>query len=235
MPTAHKSQPCLRLDQIPGLQEVMVEARNKQFKTRENGWLGLSHDVCGFKIRTMTVLDYVLLERSGSPFIHRAEPTMSELALFLWILSEKFDSGKSQKIAAFIHGMKVRRKLGKNIPESSEPAVKKCFEYISEMFFDAPASIGSGSESCLTYLAGWFDTLQSEYNCPEESIWRMGIPRLFQSLKAISHRRNPSQPSFNQKTDSVKLFILRGLAEKRFTIEDLKSGKVKNEFRANLN
>ena len=235
MVTPRNKRECLRLDQIPGLDEILVEAKQEQFKTREDGWLELTHDVLGFRIRTMTVRDYVLLERCKSPFLYRQEPKISELALFLWILSEAFQPGKSQRIRAFIHGQKVRRAFGRDIPKSSETAVVECFKYIDKMFFDSPASVGNGGESCLSYLTGWFDLLQSEYHCGEEEIWNMGLPKLFQRLKAISHRNNPHQPNFNRKTDGLKKMILDGLRDGRFTMQGLRDGIYKDEFRSNLN
>ena len=243
MATRHKCGPSLRLDQIAGLNEALVEAKREQFKTREDGWLELTHDICGFKSRTMTVRDYILLERHQSPFLYRKEPRMSDLALFLWVLSPQFDRWCNRKhfiflqhIHAFFYGKIVQWKFGRNIPESSEPAVVECFKYIDKMFFDCPASTRGSSESCLTYMAGWFDQLQSEYGTGEEQIWKMGLPRLFQSLQAITRRNNPSTPQFNQKTDRVKLYIMNGLRSGKFTMEQLREGKFdKDEFRTNLN
>jgi hypothetical protein len=215
----------LRLDDIPGVKEAVAKARNEQFRTRQDGWLELLHDICGIKIRTMTVCDYVLLERERSPFINRCEPTEKDLALFLWILSPQFKPGKSKRIAAFLHGRKVHRLFCKDIPRTSEPAVIACFKYIDKMFADAPPTIKGGAESSLTYLTGWFDTLQSEYHCSEADVWAIGVPKMFQKLNAIMHRKNPNLPNFNQRTDRIKQEILNGLLEKRFTLDDLKNGK----------
>lgn len=211
-----------------------MKAKESQFRTRENAMLNLTYDLCGVTVRTMTVRDYVLLERSHSPFTNRVEPTMADLAIFLWMMSPQFPKwcerriiGFLQPVAAYFHGRKTRNLFGKNIPASSEPVVVKCFEYIDTMFFDAPPSIKGGSESGLTYLTGWFDTLQSEYNFTSDQIWNMGLPELFQRLAAIRQRQNPNQPTFNKGTDDVKAWVLRGLRSKTFTMDDLAGGKVK--------
>lgn len=219
---------------MPGVREALETARSRQFVTRENSLLNLTYDLCGFKVRTMTVSDYVLLERSQSPFILRREPDMEALAKFLWILSPRFYQWNGERwfsflhsVAAFFHGRKVARKFGKNIPESSELVVVAAFDYIDTMFFDSPASLAKGQESCLSYLTGWFDAMQSEYHFTSEQVWQMGLPELFQRLKAMQRRYNPSMPSFNKLQDSVTLFVIRGLRSKEFTLEDLKAGRVK--------
>lgn len=240
----HKVQQSISLGLIPGLNESLAIARHKQFITRENSLLNLPYDICGIKVRTMTILDYILLERSHSPFISRQEPTLEEIAFFLWALSPEFISytGRTgwrgwlyflEPVEAFFHGRKVKRMFGLNMPASSEPAVVKSFEYIDTMFYDSPPALASGQESCLGYLTGWFDAMQSEYHFSSEQVWSMGLPELFQRLNAIRQRNNPNVPQFNKDTDDVKLFILRGLRSKEFTIDDLSSGKVRLPNSAN--
>lgn len=222
------------LSEIPGLNEAIARAQYEQFRTRENSLLGLTYDLCGIRARTMTIRDYVLLERYSSPFTNRVEPTMGDLALFLWVLSPQFLwfcnqrwIGFLQPVAAYFHGRKVRKMFGAKIPESSEQVVVKCFEYIDTMFFDSPPSMRGGGQSCLSYLTGWFDSLQSEYHFTNEQIWTMGLPELFQRLNAIRQRKNPAVPDFNKSTDSVQLWVIKGLRSKAFTMDELKTGKVK--------
>jgi hypothetical protein len=227
----------ISLNSIPGLPEAMESARKSQFKTRETALLGLSDNLCGFKVRTMKVIDYVLLERGNSPFLNRTEPTMADLSFFLWELSPQYGLWRCgsgwrglvsplQPVAAFFYARKANRAFGKNIPDSSEQVVLECFKYVNSMFFDAPASVSGCSESCTCYLTGWFDILQSEYGMTTDEIWEMGLPELFQRLKAITYRKNPTMPQFNKTTDGVRDFVVRGLREKKFTFEDLKNGKV---------
>jgi len=227
-------QPGLSLSQIPGLAEALSQAKHRQFITRENSLLNLTYDLCGIKVRTMTVRDYVLLERIGSPFVSRVEPEMADLALFLWILSPNFNMWNSRwwlawprTLAAFLYGRKVSSMFGSNIPETSELVIVKAFEYIDTMFYDSPPALTSGYESCLSYLTGWFDSIQSEYHFTSNQVWDMGLPELFQRLNAIRQRNNPQVPTFNKGTDEIKLFVLRGLRSKQFTLEDLAQGRVK--------
>ena len=229
-------QGCL-FSEMPGVAEALLKAQSSQFTTRENSLLDLTYDLCGVKVRTMTIRDYVLLDKIGSPFLYRKEPSVDELGLFLWMLSPQFIKwvdGKGwrgwmpmlQPLAALFYGSKVRRMFGENPPVTTEPLVVECFKYIDTMFLDSPPSVANGSESCLSYLTGWFDSLQSEYRFTKDEVWTTGLPELFQRLNAIRQRRNPGVPAFNRKTDSVKAFVIRGLRNKEFTLDDLKAGKV---------
>jgi len=225
------------LCEMPGLVEALAAAEHRQFITRENSLLGLTYDLCGERVRTMTIADYVVLERTQSPFIRRIEPSRYDVAMFLWVMSPQFKLWSDgigwrglfpslEPLAAFFHGLKIKWKFLRDCPKSSEQVVLKAFEYIDEMFYDAPPSVSGGGESCLSYLTGWFDALQSEYHFPSEAIWKMGLPELFQRLNAIRQRHNPNMPTFNKKTDELKMWVVNGLREKRFTLDELRDGKV---------
>lgn len=177
----------------------------------------------------MTVRDYVLLDRIGSPFVSRIEPTLADLAIFLWVLSPRFyfPFGIFRSLAAFLHGRKVRKAYGKDIPSTSEAIVIAAFDYVRTMFYDAPPAMSGGRESCISYLTGWFDAIQSEYYFTSDEVWNMGLPELFQRLAAIRQRNNPSIPTFNKDTDAVLVFIIRGLRSKQFSMDDLANNRVK--------
>lgn len=113
------------------------------------------------------------------------------------------------------------------MPGSSEPVVKSCFEYVEEMFLDAPpTAAGKGRESGVHYVTYWNDLLRSEYHCTKEEIWQTTLPQMFSLIKSINARNNPNVPTFNKKTDDVNLRILRALRG-GMTMEDLKAGKLK--------
>jgi hypothetical protein len=158
---------------------------------------------------------------------------MDDLAFFLWFMSPKFkkyeDRNLIRPLVAFLHSSKVGKKFGGNIPETSEPAVVRCFEYIDTMFFDSPpTAVQKGRESCICFLTNWFDIIQSEYHFSHEVMWNMGLPELFQRLAAIRLRNNPELAAANKNTDDIKAFIVRGLRNGQFTEDDLRSGKVKD-------
>lgn len=227
-----KTAPGLPLKDIPGFAAAVQNEATKQFRSRENAWLDLTHDICGMRIRVMTIRDYVLLDRIESPFLFRIAPTVQDLTMFLWILSPQFQSiqrwpGIVQHIAAFLHAKTVKRKFGRNVPESSDEACKAAFKYVDEMFADAPPYVDRNhGESSLCYLTHWYDIVMSEYTITEKEFWSLQIPKLFQLIAAIARRNNPHMPQFNKGPDAIKARLLRGLREKQFSLDDLKAGRV---------
>lgn len=225
------------LHEIPGYGAALAEARQRLQTAREAAWLDLPHTIGGFPVRPMTVADFVLLDQRRSPFLFRTAPTLDDLKVFLWVLSPAYGrwlfGGRVrralptvQHLQAFLHGQRVHRALGRNVPESSEPACVEAFRYVDEMFLDAPPQSRAGGESCACYLGGWFDALQSEHHLTSDEIWRMPLPQMFQRLKAITRRHNPGVPEFNAYVDKLNGFVLTGLRNKEFTQDDLLAGKV---------
>ena len=157
---------------------------------------------------------------------------------FRWV--EKWQSHR--------HGKKVRTRLhiaqlekdsaewsdkAKNVPfeiTDNAPfaqAIKDALQYVDDMFMDRPAALKSdGPKSGLCYLTSWFDMLQSEYHMPTEEVWKMRLPVLFARIKAIQRRYNKNLPDGNNDRDRILQNIMTGLRENRYTLEDLKSGRV---------
>lgn len=227
----------LPLNAMPGMTEAIAQARTMQNRQRESAMLNLNHDLCGITVRTMTIQDYVSLDRFECPFFYRVEPSVDDLCFFLWVLSPQYAAWSNlvgwrkyfswlQGIQCRLFGWKVRRKFCRKIPEDSERIVLKCFEYIETMFTDAPPALKAGGESCLAYLTGWFDQIQREYSMPTAEVWQMSLPELFQRLAAIRQREHPEIPVFNRLEDKVKIFVLRGLRAGAFTLEDLAANRV---------
>lgn len=106
-------------------------------------------------------------------------------------------------------------------------AIKEAFAYIDEMFQDKPAGLKKETgKSGLCYLTSWFDLLQSEYHLPTYEIWAMRIPVLFGRLKAIQMRHNHKAPEFNVDRDKILQNIMAGLNQKKYTMQDLRGGRV---------
>lgn len=84
-------------------------------------------------------------------------------------------------------------------------AFKAAFEYMDNIFLDRPAALAKeGTGSGLLYLTSWFDAIQSEYHKPDEDVWQMKLPVLFNRLKAIGNRLNPREPEFNARQDAIR-------------------------------
>lgn len=241
------------LNQIPGYKEALAKARGQEYRAQEDNWLDFPSRIAGLKVRPMTVQDYVVLLRIASPFLLRTEPSFEDLGLFLWILSpeiarwhkKRFHTG--EKIHAWFYGRKVRsilkiRQLENQAAEwfrqnPGKPfilpaecdlsrAIVQAFKYIDRMFMERPASMAKeGNGSGIFYLCSWFDAMQSEYRMTDEDVWTMPIPRLFGRLKAITARKNPSEPEFNSKKDELVSRLQRAMQQKTVSENDLLAGR----------
>jgi hypothetical protein len=223
------------ISEIRGISEALQEAKVQRYKTRIEMWFSPLHDICGFKARTMTVLDYVILERSGALIGKPLEPTREQICRFLWIMSPErkwWDDHPFlsrhfptlRNFSCFRHGVKVGDVVGLG-EEHSEPVVLAIYSYMETMFEDQPAYCAKGKESPSVYLASWFDRLRSQYACSLEECWNMPLPQLFQSLKAINCRLYPEVPSADNSSAKIMSKVFEAL-KNGATFEDLRSGRV---------
>lgn len=219
----------ISFQQIHGLREAIDKATAEQESKRERAWKNLTYDFFGFRVRTMTVLDYTLLDHFRSPFLYRTIPQLCDLDFFLWRLSpecQKWDARKLDwfsRISAFFFSRKIKRIFNQ---ERFEQVIKLAFDYVDDMFLDAPPS-GSKHGISQCYLASWFDLLQSEHHMTDEQIWLMPLPQLFQRIRAIQIRKGINVPKPNRMEEEVTHWIASGIASGRFTYDDLRSGRVK--------
>lgn len=222
------------LSKVPGYREALAKARIAQAKARDNAWKNLPVMIGGFSLRIMTVRDFVILDHYGSPFLYRQQPTVADIAFLFWTLSaqcnnwneskglRKFSCLRGIEAWLFTHG------VVKSLPDIK--VAQACFKYIQDIFADAPAHQDKGPESCnVSYLAYWFDLMQAEHNLSVEDIWRLPLPQLFQRIRTINMRKGCRVPMFNPMEDKLKAWIQAGISSKRFTFDDLKSGRVRFE------
>jgi len=218
------------LNRVPGWQAAIKKARAKQSRIRENAWKCIPWDFNGTKVRVMTVGDYLVLEHFNCPFLYRQEPELCDLAFLFWALSYDCLKWNQRRIQfgrsffAWKYSRWVTKKFGKDVV--FQEACAKVFEYIDEIFLDAPASIKNGRESGLCYLAAWFDIIQSQYHMSESEVIAMPLPQLFQRIRAIQERTGVESPQFDKIEDKLKAWVQDGISKRRFTYDDLAGGRV---------
>jgi len=192
----------ISVEDIPGYREAIAE----EARERERNFIGFSHDICGVKVRSMTVLDFIVLDSMESAFIKRTIPTLGDLTKFLWYLSIDFDSlpaGLRRSWAAFRFGRRVRRL------DVVDAAVRG-FAYVDAMFADMPGG-KDGGEPFASWLAVWTDLIRSEYKCSRDDVLSMTLPEFFQSVRCIHKRANPKTAFANRKADAICDGFMRGL------------------------
>ena len=228
----------MALNRIPGYLEAIAKAKAKQNRARENAWKNLPVEIFGFKVRIMTVQDYVILDHFGSPFINRQEPQLCDIAWLFWVLSPNcsiWNNGHGWRkpwlsffrtLETFLYTRRVERKLRRH-PDKFESVVKEIFDYVENVFMDSPPAVQKQNSSGISYLTHWFDLLQGENHLTMDEIWRMSLPQLFQRTLSIYQRKGIKVPVFNVVEDKVKQWVQQGIAQRRFTFDDLAEGKVK--------
>lgn len=218
-------------DNVP----LIKAARLQEARNRESAFKGTLFDICGLKVRQMTVRDFLILDVLHSPLItNQGTPSLSDLAQFLWIISPEIELWNNEtgwrfdwlpfvrRICAYRHGRRIRKL-------NAYDATVAAYRYVSAMFQDAPAGSAQKGESYITFLAGWCDTLRSEYKCTEDEIFAMPLPKLFGYLRAMELRKNPEPRLVNRSAIEIRQQIVRGLNEGRFTIDDV----MRDDFKLN--
>lgn len=198
---------CVPLDAIPALN--LRAEQVKQAANRELDFLGRLHDICGIKIRTMTVLDFCLLTHKGSPLLYRINPTLADLSLFMAVLMP----GKRSLLRLWRMGRRCRKL-------NLEQWALRCFEYVEQMMADFPAG-QAGGESFVSFVAYWCHAIQKTYHCDRATVLAMSLPELCQRLRLIKQDANPGAPEGNSKTDGMVNQILNDLNSGKFAMEDL--------------
>jgi hypothetical protein len=152
----------------------------EQSKVYESeAWLNHDTDICGIAIRQMTLYDYYVLDGIQSPFITKADYTIGDIAVFLWVLSTKHSTepGAKERFAEEIHEIKIL------------DAEKGILEYIDKTFNDAD-TLSSGKETKMhaPFLAYQVDLYAKEYGWSIEQILAIPLRQLFQLNTVIGAR-----------------------------------------------
>jgi hypothetical protein len=242
--------PILVYENLPAYRD----AQRREARNREREFTGALHDICGIKIRAMSLRDNLLLDEIQSPFMFNRVPNTKELVFFLWLLSPEFDKWSEETgwrkqwlfgcrwqwfsvefWQSFFHGRKCRRILklaeverGKTLDEKSPmvQATKACFDYVKRMMRDCPNPAGgNGShESYFSYLANWADIVRAEYKCSEHEVLTTSLPKLWQIIRAITKRKDPAATWSSEECQRIRNATRKAINEKRFTIEDFQKG-----------
>jgi hypothetical protein len=222
----------VNLDSIPAVRAAKAERRERQASSRERAFLGRTHDVCGIKIRAMSVGDFAILAHIKNPLLQRANPNIIQLTMFLWVLSPAhlwwrenvWAPGWMQAVHAWLYAKRCRG-------IDPEEALLKCVAFVDEMFSDRLSTAGRTEDASVSCEAAWCHAMRSAYgNCSEREVLRMPLPKLFQYLRAIRREKNPEAKDCNRLTDEVANVIMRDLKEKKYTLEELRDGKAVPTF-----
>jgi len=170
---------------IPGLRA----AHEKERSDWDAAWLGINESICGIDVKPFTARHDLILGWNGarSPFLGGPLPTNGpELSIaigtFLWVVSPAYGSSSSRKLM-FLRG--VRRLDVKK-------AVTQIRNYVAAAYADAPGSGDSNDQQFYSWFATAAALFGAEFGWTRDDVIDMPLRQMFQLLKVISRRKNPT-------------------------------------------
>ena len=162
-------------------------------------FLNINEYICGVPVMPLSILHFLILDGIGNPFIVGGKPSPDRVAQFLWTVSTEFKTGTPGQRDDFIKSIsKIDFELAK----------QQIADYVSDSIMDAPAGAGPVTIPQASFVATLVDAIASEYHWAEKDIVAMPLKRVFQYIKLIQRRNNPSAPVFNP-SDKVKADYLK--------------------------
>lgn len=175
---------------IPGLREAV----EKEKFIRQAAFCGLPEIIEGIKVSPLAPRHLVILESIDSPFTSGRIPVPREVEECIWVLAECRFASRAKR---WLFHHRLRKK-------NYNATLQALYDYFDESFQDAPS--GRSSKSGISYYsfsAALVDVFASEYGWGMEEIFNSPVKQLFQFLKIIRRRANPSVPLFNP-SDSIR-------------------------------
>jgi hypothetical protein len=166
-------------DQIPGL----ADAIEREQHIRDTSFLGLPENVCGFDVSPLTLRHVLTLGAIGSPFMRGGHPMTHDVGAFMVVVGEWKVFKRWRNL----------RKLGL---VSFRESVEQVDAFVKESFQDSPSGSQKDGVSYYSFAASLVDLFAREYGWTEKDILDAPMKRLFQYIKAISHR-NGEKVLFN--------------------------------------
>lgn len=185
----------VQLKDIPGLTEALEEASKKEAFLRDLPFLDVTLEICGIEVKQFTPRHFILLDVGGSPFLQGGKITAEAVAQFLWVVSVDYCGGDKSACAGFA------RKI---VEVGFDDAVTQIGEYLDEAFFDRPSSSSKSSAAVTSFLATLVDLIAGCYGWTREYILEKPFAELYQYVRRIQLRDNPSLALVNRFSDKVR-------------------------------
>ena len=158
--------------------------------------------VAGFRLRWITPLDYKVLVDSRNDIVFNEEfPRAAHIAAFYWFMA--FEPKPRQWWRLALARWQFTKRIAQANPAVLVAAAKT---YLAENVQDSPGGDSDGGAwrpLPTSWLVLLCDALAKEYGWDDDAIIRKPMARLYQYLKIIMARADPSAPTFNP-SDSVK-------------------------------
>ena len=161
----------------PELPAAIKQAIAESESNQAEAWLNFNTTIAGIEVTQMTIKQFFMLDGIESPYLNQGSPTPPALALFLWILSPKYNPTKEarEKFCEEIFTLQI------------EQATKDIQKYLIATFQDAEAD-GKDDKRYANYLTYLIDLFGREYGWRPAEVMQMPMRQLYQLNTAIGER-----------------------------------------------
>lgn len=129
--------------EVPGWREAFAEAAQRLDEVRTGSLFGdVTLDLCGERVRTFTLSDWVLLDDAKNPFFSGGKPTVAHALKVLWIVHHEyaprgfFSNRRQARMFA-----RVLRRYRMNL----DALIDDVFDFVDDAFLDMPGRYATGS------------------------------------------------------------------------------------------
>jgi hypothetical protein len=160
-----------------GISLEKLKAQTEEW--RATAWLNDPFELCGVKVKDLSLEKYFLLKEIESPFILGNQILPEDFGIFLWIVSEDFstDPKEKEEFQKKIIGVKL-------VPAKNEIEL-----WLQEQFAEADTTIDNEKPfQYAHFLAIQIDVFAKEYGWTIEYILGLSIKRIIQLNSVIQYR-----------------------------------------------
>jgi hypothetical protein len=185
---------------IQEFSERYLAAVEKEQAVRDSTFISDIEIVGNIKVYSLTPKLFATLTLMKCPLVMGGNITAESVLSFLWVIKVKTPDENRQ---AFFQEAITK--------EDFDQMMKDINEYFETAFQDIPPSReGGGGVPYYSSMVVIVDFLASEYGWTEETIINMPYKRLFQYMKLLGRKHDPSKAMFN-KSDSVKSEMIKAI------------------------
>lgn len=181
-----------------------VAAVEKEQAIRDSAFISNIDVIGNTTVHALTPKLFTTLTLMKSPLVMGGEINSESILVFLWTVKVKIPEDDRQKF--FEETI---------LNQDFEQIVTDIGTYFEDAFQDIPPAKSEGSNvPYYSSLAVIVDYFASEYGWTEDSIINMPYKRLFQYMKLIGKKNDPSKAMFN-KSDNIKSQMIQAISTPR--------------------
>lgn len=182
------------------------EAVEKENQYRDADFLSDTSFISGIEVYKLTPRLMSILTLIKNPLVTGGEVKVTDIFVFLWIISKDFCKDEEKQQAFFDA---IALKVVDN-DEAINTLVAEVSDFLTKTFQDSVGGKSTKEVSYTSGIASIVDIFAHEYGWSEDKVFNMPFRRLWQYLRAITLRHDP-KATFNNPSDKVKIDFMGSL------------------------